>query len=288
MQMTFSLAHLTVLRCPPPELIYLAARAGYDFASPRIVMTGTPNEIGYDYDLTRDPGLYRETRRALSETGLNIHDIELVRFTDTFDPATLVPTLEIAAELGVRHLLSSVWTPNRGLATERFAELCDLALPYGLNVSLEFVTWANLTNLHEAIEVLRQTNRSNARLAIDLLHAHRSHVTPNDLATVPSEIFGFVHLCDAPAEIPVTVEGLIYTARAERLYVGEGGLDVLGYLNALPAVPYSIEIPNLAREKEFGAAEHAARCLETAKAFFARNSYTGSCRATQPATERAR
>lgn len=33
----YSLAHLTVLGCPPPELAYVAARAGYDYFSPRLI-----------------------------------------------------------------------------------------------------------------------------------------------------------------------------------------------------------------------------------------------------------
>jgi sugar phosphate isomerase/epimerase len=278
MGLAFSLAHLTALTCPPPELTYIAAAAGYDFVSPRIIMTGTSNEIGYNYDLTQDSALYRYTKKALSETGLKIHDIELVRITDTFNPKTLIPTFEIAAELGVRHVLSSIWTTNHALAAERFEELCDIALGYGLLISLEFVTWADITNLREALTILRLSNRKNARLMVDLLHAHRSGVTPDELAAVPAELFGFVHLCDAPREIPTTKEGLIQTGRAERLYVGEGGLDILGYLNALPAVPYSIEIPHLERVRELGNAGHAARCLQTAKAFFAAKSFSGSAR----------
>ena len=282
MGLTFSLAHLTTLNCTPPELTYIAAEAGYDFVSPRIIMTGTPNEIGYDYDLTRNPAMYRDTKRALSETRLKIHDIELVRITESFNPKDLVPTFEIAAELGVEYILSSVWTPDFTLATERFGELCDLAHPYGLKISLEFVSWASLSDLSQALQLLQASSRKNARLTVDLLHAHRSRVTPEELAAVRPDLFGFIHLCDAPLEIPRTQEGLIHTGRAERLYVGEGGLDILGYLNAMPAVPYSIEIPHLARAKEFGAARHAARCLKTARAFFASHSFTGPVPPTAP------
>jgi sugar phosphate isomerase/epimerase len=78
-----------------------------------------------------------------------------------------------------------------------------------------------------------------------------------------------VHLCDAPGKIPDTKEGLIHTAREERLYVGEGGIDVAAIVDRLREVPYSIELPHRARVKEFGYAEHARRCLETAKKYFA-------------------
>ena len=35
MKQEFSLAHLTVLGCAPPEMTYIAARAGYDYVSIR-------------------------------------------------------------------------------------------------------------------------------------------------------------------------------------------------------------------------------------------------------------
>jgi sugar phosphate isomerase/epimerase len=265
----FSLAHLTALGCAPPELTYIAARAGYDFVSPRIIMTGTPNEVGYNYALAEDPVLLRQTKRALADTGLTVHDIELIRISDGVEVKSLLPAFEVAAELGAHHVLSSIWTPNRSFAIECFAELCDLARPFGLKISLEFVTWAEVVNLREVIEVLRAADRDNAGISIDLLHFHRSRVPLDELAQVPPDLFTFVHLCDAPGEIPQTKEGLIYTGRAERLYPGEGGIDIAAILTRMPEVPYSIEIPHLARVKELGYAEHARRCLESSKAYFA-------------------
>ena len=45
MKQEFSLAHLTVLGCPPPEMTYVAARAGYDYVSIRPHLTwGSPGE----------------------------------------------------------------------------------------------------------------------------------------------------------------------------------------------------------------------------------------------------
>jgi hypothetical protein len=43
----FSLAHLTVLGCAPPEVTHIAARAGYDFVSYRIIPMGLANEPNY-------------------------------------------------------------------------------------------------------------------------------------------------------------------------------------------------------------------------------------------------
>mgnify|MGYP003465836748 FL=1 len=57
--------------------------------------------------------------------------------------------------------------------------------------------------------------------------------------------------------------------REARLYVGEGGIDIAGILAHIPHCVYSIELPNKVRHEEMGYAEHAARCLETLKAYLA-------------------
>jgi len=265
MAIQFSLAHLTVLGCAPPEVTYIAARAGYDFVSFRPILMGLPDEP--NYALAENKAMLRQTKTALAETGLKVHDIELARIYDGVDLKTYVPAMEVAAELGARHVITSVWTPKRSYAIERLAELCDLAKTFGLTVNLEFVTWANVANLREAIDFGRAANRENCGILIDTLHFHRSRVTLDELDVVPREWFHFVHLCDAPKEIPTTTEGLIHTGRAERLYVGEGGIDIAGIVNRLPEMPYSIELPHLERAKEMGYAEHARRCLETAKQY---------------------
>ena len=47
MTQEFSLAHLTVLGCAPPEMTYIAARAGYDYVSIRPIFMGLPGEPNY-------------------------------------------------------------------------------------------------------------------------------------------------------------------------------------------------------------------------------------------------
>lgn len=263
----YSLAHLTVLGCPPPEMTYIAARAGYDFVSPRIIHMGLPGES--NYALAENPEMLRQTKRALAVTGLKVHDIELARIYDDMHPTRYLPAMEVAAELGARAVLSSIWTTNRGYAIEKFAEVCDLAQPFGLTVDLEYVPIAGVKTLAGAVDVLRAVNRPNAGLMIDTHHFHRAHDRVEDLDGLPAEWFHFAHLCDAPTEMPADPEEMTRIMREGRLYVGEGGVDIAGILNRLPPMVYSIELPNLARVREMGYAEHAFRCLESAKAYAA-------------------
>jgi sugar phosphate isomerase/epimerase len=120
------------------------------------------------------------------------------------------------------------------------------------------------------LEVLDKVDRPNAYLMVDTLHAHRSRVSPEDLAKVDRKKFGFIHLCDGPAEIPSLEDpSMIGVAREGRLYAGEGGIDLKGMLLAMPENPISIELPNSKEMEARGPAGHAARCLVTAKELLA-------------------
>jgi sugar phosphate isomerase/epimerase len=222
-----------------------------------------------NYNLARNPAMLRETKAALAAIGLKLHDIELARIADGVAVKSFTPGLDAGAELGAGRVISSIWTPNRAYALDALGELCDLAAKVGLSVSLEFVTWSNLINLQGALAIVRKLNRPNLGLLIDVLHFNRSRVRLEELDAVPRDWFHFAHVCDAPKEIPTTTEGLIYTGREARLDTGEGGIDVAAILNRMPEVPYSVEIPNLARVKQLGYAEHARLCLAHARSYFA-------------------
>lgn len=267
MKQEFSLAHLTVLGCAPPEMTYIAARAGYDCVSIRPIFMGLPNEP--NYALAENPQMLRQTKAALKSTGVRVHDIELARIFEGVDVRAYLPAMEVAAELGARAVLSSIWGGERDFQVEQFGELCDLARPFGLTVDLEYVPIAAVRDLAGAVDVLRAAGRPNAGLMVDVHHFHRAQDDPSALDALPREWFHFAHLCDAPAQIPTDRQEMIRILREARLYVGEGGIDVAAILAHLPPCVYSIELPNRAYHEEVGYAEHATRCLETLKAYLA-------------------
>lgn len=265
MKKQFSLAHLTVIGCSPPEMTYIAARAGYDFVGFRLIPMGVAGEHAY---LPGDKAMIRLTKAALNATGVRMLDLELARILDNVEPESYLPAMEVAAELGAAHVISSVWTKERNersFIIDRFAQICDLAKPFGLTVNLEFPSFSRLTNLQETADIVRAADRSNAGVLLDTLYFHCSRVGLEELSELPAEWFHFMHICDTREDIPTTREGLIHIARDERLYFGEGCIDFTSILERLPAMPYSIELPNLQRVKEYGYEEHARRCLETAR-----------------------
>jgi len=267
MQNQFSLAHLTILGCTPPEMTYIAARAGYDFVSLRLIPMGVPGEAAC---LPLEEQMIRETKAALDETGIKLLDIELARILVDIDPKTYVPAMEAAAELGARHIISSAWTTDRSdrdFIVERYGQICDLAGPFGLTVDLEFPTFSRLTDLQEAADIVRAANRDNGGILIDTLYLHLTGVGVDQLAALPTDWIHLLHICDTVEEIPTTREGMIHIARDERLYVGDGCIDFAAIFDRLPRVPFSIELPNAERVKELGYEGHARRCLETAKQY---------------------
>jgi sugar phosphate isomerase/epimerase len=268
MKQQFSLVYLTAPSRSPPEMIYMAARAGFDYVSLRTIPMGLTNEPRLS--LANDKALLDQTRRALRATGVKLHDTENARIVDGVRISDYVPELEIAAELGARYVLTNIWTPDRSLIRDALSELCDRAKSIGLGVIVEFVTWASITTLNEAAALVREINRDNAGLIVDCLHFNRSRCRLEDIDD-NRDLMRFVHLCDAPAEIPTSKEGLLHAGRAERLYPGDGGIDLAAIISRMPPMVYGIEAPHLALADEIGDAEHIFRLLEKTKAYFERH-----------------
>ena len=79
---------------------------------------------------------------------------------------------------------------------------------------------------------------------IDSLHFDRAGVRPEEIDEYPPSWFRYIQLCDAPRRKPSDLHGLLYAAREERLFPGEGELDLLGVLRHLPRnLPVALEIP---------------------------------------------
>jgi sugar phosphate isomerase/epimerase len=262
----FSLAHLTIPGCSPPELIHLAARAGFDSISPRTISMRLPGEP--DYGLARNKDLLKKVKVALRATGLRINDTENARIFDGVIVKDYFPEMEVAAELGIRNLLTNIWTDDKALIVDSFTELCELAEPLGISVNIEMVTWASVKTIAQCMEITAASGKKNVGIVVDTLHFNRSQCQLEALDAVPRDYFRFMHLCDAPAELPKTKEELIFTGRENRLYLGDGGIDIAAIVRRLPEVVYALEIPNLAVIDEVGRAEHVSRALETTKKYF--------------------
>src|SRR5262245_53943744 len=137
-----SLAHLTVLDTTPPELVAVAAEAG--FRTIGIRLTATPSVGVPPYDMLREGPLLRETLRRLSDTGVSVLDTEFLRFEPEHPVAIPEGFLEISARLGAKNVLVMSAEPDEERTLERFCDLCDRAAVFGLQVCLEFAIYTGV------------------------------------------------------------------------------------------------------------------------------------------------
>ena len=264
----YSLAHLTLINCTPAELVYVAARAGYDAVSPRFITMNVPGEFTHS---PLDKSQVQATKTALQTTGLKVLDIEIARITEDCDPREFERALELGGELGAKHMIMSAWTTrrdDRNFLLDVYAETCDLAAPFGVTIDLEFPSFSRLRTLDEVLDIVRAADRPNGGVLVDTLYLHLSRVDLGELLHVPPEWLHFLHISDCLPGIADTREGMIQLARDARLYPGEGWIDFAGIIERCPPMNYSIELPNQARVAELGYEEHARRCLTHAKATF--------------------
>ena len=239
-----SLAHLTVLDTTPPELVTVAAAAG--FRTIGIRLTATPSVGVPPYDILRDGPVLRETLLRLADTGVSVLDTEFLRFEP--DQPVGVPEgfLEVSARLGARYVLVMSAEPDEARTIDRFCQLCDDAARYGLHVGLEVAISTGVRTLAHAGSILAKTARPNASILIDALHFSRSGGRPSHVKQVDPALLHYAQICDASADMPGPTDtpALIREARTGRLLPGEGVLPLAELIAALPAgAPLAIEAP---------------------------------------------
>ena len=254
-----SLAHLTVLDTTPPELVSVAAAAG--FPSVGIRLTATPSVGVPPYDMLERgaaPAGNAAAHGGHRRDGAG-HGVPPLRAR----PAGGVPEgfLEVSARLGARHVLVMSAEPDEARTLERFCDLCDRAAPYGLTVGLEFAVYTGVRTLAHAAELVRRSGRANTSVLIDALHFSRSggwpaHVARRRPVAVPLRAAlrrGARHA--RPRDTPA----LIREARTGRLLPGQGALPLADLVAALPAdLPLAVEAPCRATA-ELPAVERARR-----------------------------
>jgi sugar phosphate isomerase/epimerase len=242
-----SLAHLTVLDTTPPELVTVAAAAG--FRSIGIRLTAAPSVGVPPYDMLHDGPLLRETLARLADTGVTVLDTEFLRFEPELPVAVPEGFLETSARLGARHVLVMSAEPDESRTLERFGELCERAAAYGLQVNLEFAVYTGVRTLAHAAGLIARSKRTNASVLIDALHFSRSGGLPAHVAGVDPGLFRYAQICDAGPAMPRPDDtpSLIREARTGRLLPGDGVLPLRELVAALPpSLPLAIEAPDRA------------------------------------------
>lgn len=247
------LAALTVLELPPAQQVAVAAQAGYTHVGLRLIPVAKQVLPPFDE---------RETERRLADTGVRVLDVEVFRLAPETRVLEYEPAIATAARLRASELLVHGADPDEARLAESFARLCDLAARYGLAANLEPMPWVDVSNVAKAKRILDGAARENSALLVDAIHFFREE---NRFEGLHGVRLNYMQLCDAPAERPSDMQEIIRQARSDRLFPGEGGLDLRGLMHALPAdLPISVEVPYA---RPMSALERARRALAATTKF---------------------
>ena len=218
-----------------------------------------------------DQAALKETLARMDATGVAVADLEVVAFTPETDIAAFAPFFETGARLGAKHTLVAAYDPDLNRFRDRFAAYCEAAAPYGLTADLEFMPWTHVPDLATANRIVAPMGQANAGILVDALHFDRSKSSLAELAAAPAHRQHYWQLCDGPAERPATMDEMIHAARHERMFPGEGGIDLVLLARAMPAdITISIEVPTDELARTVNARDRAQRALDAAKLVIAK------------------
>jgi sugar phosphate isomerase/epimerase len=272
------IAHLTLLRLSPPELVTTAAEAGYDFVGVRVKAV---TEGEHQYPMAPGSPMSRATLRRLSDTGLAVRDIEFLTLRPGTGPDDWRPALEAGAALGARTFSVVGVDPDRSRLTDTLARLTADATEHGIRPTLEPISYQPVSRVADAAAVARA---AGAAVLLDALHIQRGGSTLDDVRALEPELVPCIQLCDGPLAVPASLElpaelplgmkadgsVLQVEARVQRQVVGDGEFPLAALLAAVPpATPISVEVPNATLQAQLSALEFAARNLRAVQTLVA-------------------
>jgi sugar phosphate isomerase/epimerase len=256
----YSLAYLTACHSTVPQALGIAARLGYAHVGLRLA----PNSAGAPHQAyLHDPAMRRETLAVLRDVPVQVFDLEIIRITEHFQLSDHLALLEAGEQLKARAVLVAADDTNLDRLSQNFAHLCDTVARYGMTADLEFMPWTSVQTAAQAKSIWQTAGQpKNAGILVDALHFGRSLTTLRDIAELPRQALHYAQWCDAQPGTHFSEAQLIHTARQERLPPGEGGIDLAGLAQVLPAdLPISVEVPNLVRQQAMGDEAWSAWCL---------------------------
>jgi sugar phosphate isomerase/epimerase len=270
-----SLAALTVLELSSPDRVTCAALAGFSHIGMRLLPA---KHTELQHDLIGNTPQLREVEQRLADTGVRVLDVEIFRIKPDTRVADYEAAMATAARLRASDLLVAGNDPVESRLTNSFAAFCELASRYGLRANLEFMPWTDAKDLTQAARIVANAQAGaaagaatvatcNAGVLIDPFHFSRSRSRIEDIAQVPLAHWHYLQFCDVLAAVPPSMEEILAQARAERLFPGEGELDLLGLLRALPShLPISVEVPTHTLARSMPALARARRARAATQA----------------------
>lgn len=245
------LAQLSLLNTAPPELVGVAAEAGFDFTGVR-VRPVTPGER--PYDLQPGTPMLRETLSRMQDTGVTVRDIEFLLLDGSDQREVWLRMMEAGHALGATSLTVAGADPDSARLVHTLARMTEDGRGFGITPTLEAISYQPVASIAQAADIARQ---AGCHIVVDTLHFNRFNGA-GDAGQwaelhASADLVPLLQLCDGPAERPATREGLVVESRSEREVPGAGVFRLAEAVTALPdGLPVSAETPSDRRVAELG------------------------------------
>lgn len=250
------LAQLSLVGTAPPQLVDIAAEAGFDFIGAR-VRPVTPTER--PYDLQPGSPMLKETIARMQDTGVTVEDIEFLLLDGTDQRADWLQMMEAGQALGARTMTVACADPDASRFADTLAQLSQDGRGFGILPTLEPISYQMVRSIPDAAE---RAGQAGIGIVVDSLHFNRFGGTLEEVKACTA-LVPLLQLCDGPAARPAGHAGMVLESRSERQVPGEGEFDLASLVAALPAdLPVSVETPSERLVTELGEAGWA-RMLKT-------------------------
>ena len=231
----YSLNSSTIKPTPILDKIRVAAEAGYEAI-----------ELWHaDIDLQLESGgSLEEIRRAVDESGLAVPTTVMLKgWCEPDGPeydagiAECRRRLEQSAAVGAKHAVAG--PPHidveYALAAQRYGELLDIGLSYGVRPTMEYLGFAQEVNsIAKALKIMTDSGHAEATIVLDPFHDFRGGAGCDAIAQLRPEQIAICHFDDAPASPPPHEQ-----RDPDRVMPGEGVIPLQRFLELLRQIGYS-------------------------------------------------
>ena len=256
----FSLCARSVPDIRLEEVIKVAMDTGY-------------HAVGFAFDNIQDldKTLALDLRERINDSPLFGLDIDVIRIKPVPLNTEVFHFLDLAAIIGIQHVLVVSHDPDFDQTVVKLTELCDHAIDLGLGVVFEFLMLTEYRTLDDAFAVINAVNRSNAKILIDTLHLVRAGHNPEYISNFDESLFPYIQLCDGKAKINHNdYEEVVFDSRENRFSPGDGELPIHEILRFIDTdIPISIEVRSHVLNRLFpDASKRASYLILACKKFF--------------------
>ncbi|MES2102415.1 MAG: sugar phosphate isomerase/epimerase family protein [Pseudomonadota bacterium] len=202
-------------------------------------------------DLAGHPGGLDEAVRLVRASGVRVTGIQVMRDYEGLSGALHEYKLDIARNM--LHVCKAVGAPllmvcsstsghasgDMGLIAKHLAKLATLAVPLGVRIGYEALSWGRHVNQYtQSWEAVELADHANLGVVIDSFHMLANQADFDGLEDIPGDKIAMVQLSDFMWRDIRSAEERLETARHLRVFPGEG--------------EHSTELSNLLRRLDRG------------------------------------